>query len=81
MANSPKPPRTIKAALPPFILASTLCVGLTLTCLLAADFDLKVIVGCCAVAAFLFTLMHGINLGEAINREPTPKRFVTASIR
>ncbi len=73
MARPSKPPLTITAALPRFIIAATILAGLTLTCLLTADFDLKVIVGCFAVAAFLFTLMYGINLGEAINREPTPK--------
>jgi hypothetical protein len=74
MARSPKPPRTINAALTRFIIASTIFVGLTLTCLLTADLDLRVIVGCFAFAAFLFTLMHGVNLGKAINREPMPKR-------
>jgi len=74
MAPSPKPPRTIKSALARFIIASTIFVGLTLTCLLTADFDLRVIVGCFAFAAFLFTLMYGVNLGKAINREPMPKR-------
>ena len=73
MARTSKPPLTITAALPRFIIAATILAGLTLTSLLTADFDLKVIVGCFAVAAFLFTLMYGINLGEAINREPTPK--------
>jgi hypothetical protein len=59
-----------------FIIASTIFVGLTLACLLTADLDLRVIVGCFAFAAFLFTLMNGINLGEAINREPMSKRWV-----
>lgn len=76
MARSPKPPRTIKAALTRFIIASTIFGGLTLTCLLTADLDLRVIVGCFAFAAFLFTLMNGINLGEAINREPMSNRWV-----
>jgi hypothetical protein len=74
MARSPKPPRTIRAALTRFIIASTIFVGLTLTCLLTADFDLRVIVGCFAFAAFLFTFMYGVNLGKAINREPMPTR-------
>lgn len=74
MARSPKPPRTIRASLTRFIIASTIFVGLTLTCLLTADFDLQVVVGCFAFAAFLFTLMYGVNLGKAINREPIPKR-------
>jgi lysylphosphatidylglycerol synthetase-like protein (DUF2156 family) len=74
MARSPKPPRTIKATLTRFIIASTIFVGLTLTCLLTADLDLRVIVGCFAFAAFLFALMYGINLGKAINREPMPTR-------
>jgi hypothetical protein len=73
MARSPKPPLTITAALPRFVMAASFLAVLTLICLLTADFDLKVIVGCFAVAAFLFMLMYGINLGEAINREPTPK--------
>jgi hypothetical protein len=51
-------------------------MGLTLTCVLTADLDLRVIVGCFAFAAFLFTLMYGINLGEAINREPMPTRLL-----
>jgi hypothetical protein len=54
-------------------MAASFLAVFTLICLLTADVDLKVIVGCFAVAAFLFTLMYGINLGEAINREPTPK--------
>jgi hypothetical protein len=74
MAPSPKSPRTIRAALTRFIIASTIFVGVTLTCLLTADFDLRVIVGCFAFAAFLFTLGYGVNLGKAINREPLPKR-------
>lgn len=57
-----------------FIIASTIFVGLSLKCLLTADFDLRVIVGCFAFAAFLFALMYGVNLGKAINREPIPKR-------
>lgn len=73
MARPSKPPLTITAALPRFIIAATILAGLTLTCLRTADFDLRVIVGCFAVAALLFTLMYGVNLGEAINREPTPQ--------
>jgi hypothetical protein len=57
-----------------FIIASTIFVGLTLICLLTADLDLRVIVGCVVFAAFLFTLMYGVDLGEAINRQPMPKR-------
>ncbi|MGC1520693.1 MAG: hypothetical protein WA803_04050 [Steroidobacteraceae bacterium] len=57
-----------------FIFASTIFVGLTLTCLLTADFDLRVIVACFAFAAFLFTLMYGVSLGKTINREPMPTR-------
>jgi hypothetical protein len=76
MTRSPKPPRTIKAALTRFIIASTVFVGFILTCLLTADSDLRIIVGCFAFAAFLFTLMNGINLGEAINREPMSKRWM-----
>lgn len=74
MARSPKPLRTIRVALTRFTIVSTIFVGLTLTCLLTADFDLRVIVGCFAFAAFLFALMYGVNLGKAINREPLPKR-------
>jgi hypothetical protein len=76
MTRSPKTPRTMKAVLTRFIIASTILVGLALTCLFTADLDLRVIVGCFAFAAFLFTLMNGINLGEAINREPMSKRWV-----
>jgi hypothetical protein len=74
MARSPKIPRTINEALTRFIVASTIFVGLTLACLFTSDWDLRVIVGCFAIAAFLFTLMYGVNLGKAINREPLPKR-------
>ena len=73
MARPSKSPLTITAALPRFIIAATILAGLTLTCLRTADFDLRVIVGCFAVAALLFTLMYGVNLGEAINREPIPQ--------
>jgi hypothetical protein len=74
MARSPQPPRTIKAALTRFIIASTILVGLTLKCLFIDDLNLRVIAGCFAFAAFLFTLMYGISLGKAINREPMPTR-------
>ena len=74
MARSPKPPRTVKAALARFIIASTVLVGLTLKCLFIADLNLRVIAGCFAFAAFLFTLMYGIGLGEAINRGAMPNR-------
>ena len=57
-----------------FIIASTIFVGLTLTCLLTADLNLRVIVGCFAFGAFLFTLTYGVSLGESINREPMPNR-------
>jgi hypothetical protein len=74
MARSPKPPRTTKAALTRFIIASSIFVGLTLKCLFIDDPNLRVIAGCFAFAAFLFTLMSGISLGKAINREPMPTR-------
>jgi hypothetical protein len=74
MARAATPPRTIKATLTRFMIASTIFVGLTLTCLLTADLDLRVIVGCFAFAAFLITLTYGVNLGKAINREPMPTR-------
>jgi hypothetical protein len=45
-------------------------------CLLTADLDLRVIIGCFAFAACLFTLKYGVNLGKAINREPMPKRWL-----
>lgn len=76
MARSPKPPRTIEAELTRLIIASVVFAGLTLTCLLTADFDLRVIVGCFAFAACLFTLKYGVNLGKAINREPLPKAWL-----
>jgi hypothetical protein len=59
-----------------FIVASAIFAGLTVTCLLNADLDLQVIIGCFAFAACLFTLKYGVNLGKAINREPTPKRWL-----
>jgi hypothetical protein len=78
MARSPKPPRTLSVALTLFAIAGTVLTGLTITCLLTADFDLRVIVGCFAVGAFLVTLMFSIDVGKAINREPAPKPWVRA---
>jgi hypothetical protein len=76
MARSSIRPQTIKAALTRFIIASTAFAGLALTCLLTADLDLRVIVGCFAFAACLFALKFGVNLGKAINRQPMPTRWV-----
>jgi len=76
MARSPKPPRTLSVALTLFAIAGTVFTGLTITCLLTADFDLRVIVGCFAIGAFLVTLMYSIDVGKAVNREPAPKPWV-----
>jgi hypothetical protein len=76
MARSRKPPRTLSVALTLFAIAGTVFTGLTITCLMTADFDLRVIVGCFAFGAFLVTLMYGIDVGKALNREPAPNPWV-----
>lgn len=76
MARSTRPPQSLSVALTLFAIAATVLMGLTITCLLTADFDLKVIVGCFGIGAFLITLMYGIDVGKAINREPAPKPWV-----
>jgi hypothetical protein len=74
MARSPRPPRTIKATLTRFAIAAVVFVGLTIRCVLTVDQDLRVLVGVLAFAAFLVTLLFGIDAGKAINREPTQRQ-------
>jgi hypothetical protein len=71
MARAPRPPPTIKATLTRFTLAAIVLVGLTISCFLTVDPDLRVLVGVLAFAAFLATLLFGMDAGKAINREPT----------
>jgi hypothetical protein len=74
MARSSRPPRTIKATLTRFAIAAIVFVGLTIRCVLTVDRDLRVLVGILAFAAFLVSLLFGMDAGKAINREPTQKR-------
>jgi hypothetical protein len=74
MAGSSRPPRTIKATLTRFAIAAIVFVGLTIRCALTVDRDLRVLVGVLAFAAFLVSILFGIDAGKAINREPTQKR-------
>src|ERR1700690_2519545 len=76
MARSPRPPRTVKATLTRFVIAAIVFAGLTVRCVLTVDRDLSVLVGVLAFAAFLVSLLFGIDAGKAINREPAPNRCV-----
>jgi hypothetical protein len=77
MARSPRPPPTIKATLIRFALAAIVLLWLTISCLRTVDRDLRVLIGVTAFAAFLVTLLFGMDAGKAINREPT----VSSSLR
>lgn len=71
MTRSPKPPPTVKATLIRFAFAGIVLVWLAISCFRTGDPDLRVLIGVLAFAAFLATLLFGIDAGKAINREPS----------
>jgi|ERR1700733_6060688 len=71
MVKRQRTPRTVKATLIRFAVASIVLMGLTIGCFRTADPDLKVLAGLLAFPAFIVTLLFGVDAGKAINREPT----------
>lgn len=60
---------TVKVTLIRFGLAAIASAGLAISCFRTPDPDLRVLVGVLVVAAFLATLLFGMDAGKAINRE------------